>query len=394
MMPVLRITPETITAEKAKHIAEVLFPDSPMYEPSEMTRAEIAEKIAEAKQALEEEVLRREANGNEKNMEALRQARQEQLSYYESIYSTAPETSTRTPCRWTFFPTTHYIRDWVDGDESIMASAEINGIPYSFWVINRDAPDYRIHSIYCQNSSGSVDVYNSLGCPEPIGEAGQKELETYAAELISCMDIGEWVVDYCTERKNEFVATNGEYVSGRYIYQVHASRVYSGTPVVWQPQLGNLKTGDAYASNFYYEEIVFEFGHDQQLITFYYEAPECVVETVNEAATIFSLDEMVARIQDHLTLRDTFAYYAGYDVDHIDVKITELSVGLTRTRIPNNMTDFYLLPAVTIRGSYDVYDAQGNQIAGNNYPFPALLDYTFLVMNAVDGSVINTELGY
>ena len=393
-LPVLRVTPEPITAESAKRIAEVLFDGSPMYEPSQLTRAEIAEKIAELERSLEEEALRQEANGVEKDMKTLRRARQEQLAYYESIYGSAPESSVRTPCQWSFFPTTHYIPDWVDGDESIMASAEIRGIPYRFWVLNRDASDYRVHSIYCSDASGSMEIYNSLGYPEPLEDAAQQELKACAAEWIDRMGVGEWVIDYCRQRQIGALDANGASAESRYIYQVHASRIYGGTPVVWQPQLGNLKTGDAYASNYYYEEIVFEFGYDRQLVSFRYEAPERVTETVNEAAPIFPLEEILERVRDHLTLRDTFAYYASYDADHVDVNITELSVGLTRTRIPGSADDFYLLPAVTVRGSYSVYDAAGKPIAGSDYPAPALTDYTFLVMNVTDGSVINTELGY
>ncbi len=73
----------------------------------------------------------------------------------------------------------------------------------------------------------------------------------------------------------------------------------------------------------------------------------------------------------------------------------QAELGLVRTRVKDNATDFYLLPAYTFRASYTLYDQNGALVFDSKiFEQTGLGAKELLVVNAVDGSVINTELGY
>ena len=78
-----------------------------------------------------------------------------------------------------------------------------------------------------------------------------------------------------------------------------------------------------------------------------------------------------------------------------EVDVYQAELGLTRTRVKDNATDFYLLPAYTFRASYSLYDKNGQLLLDSNDLEPRTLYASeLLVVSALDGSVINTELGY
>ena len=414
-MPVLRVRPKTITAETAKHVAEVLFGGADIYEYSgKPTKAELEEKILEERQHLEYWNSTYTGGGTLKDMmvEQLERA----IANYEEEYATAPETVEAVPCAWEFhLPSWYYDLALVDEEQLIsenktqyiVATAERDGLPYIYTVCNRDAEDYRMHSITCEidwltaQEQGKQQTINSKQKPT---EAELIELRAEAEAMLGAMDLGEWVIESCAFYLNTYDLT--------YTVTITAAPVYYGVKVTRQKQI-EPRSDDAYASNYCYEEIVFTFS-GSNLISFSYTGPLEVVEAVNENAAYLSFEEAMGICEKQLRLRLLTSYpYTQSDFlmassslppffsDEFsqtvrkDVEIYQAELGLTRVRIKDNAEDFYLLPAYTFRASFLLYDQDGRVVADSDLlNTTGSLIRSLLVVNALDGSIIDTALGY
>ena len=116
-MPVIQVTPEPITGEQAKRIAETLFgSDTKFYEYSEdKSKKELEEEILHYRLISSYEYIREEYRDSPQSPEEIEaaiqmhmEARQEILAKYEAMYAEASENVVQEECKWTFFPQSHY----------------------------------------------------------------------------------------------------------------------------------------------------------------------------------------------------------------------------------------------------------------------------------------------
>ena len=97
------------------------------------------------------------------------------------------------------------------------------------------------------------------------------------------------------------------YYDGYYL-DITATPVYYGIPVTNLPQLNAITGQEEYDSNYYYEEIIFEFSPDGEFRYFNYNGALDVVEVPNESVAVMSFDEMTERIETQLSLDDIGMY--------------------------------------------------------------------------------------
>jgi hypothetical protein len=171
------------------------------------------------------------------------------------------------------------------------------------------------------------------------------------------------------------------------VYQIalRASPIYNGVKVTRLPQLSNLKSGDLYASNYYYEDIYMTFANGR-FVSFEYYSPLQVVETVNENVPTLNYDEIMEELKTQLKLNgaEYYARMAGYTapegeklppIDKVGVLVDEIELVLT----------------VTIRGGvYKIY-AGGEMVYGSARGGQGRR--TLLVVDVLDSSIINTQQG-
>ena len=417
-LPVLRVRPKTITAETAKHVAEVLFGDADIYDYSKKpTKAEIEQKILNLRRELADEDALEEFYGPIKDF-MVEQA-ERAIAVYEAEYDSAPETAEKTPCAWAFHSPDWYY-DWALTDPNdpqiisdkktlqIVAAAERDELPYIYTVTNRNEEDYRTHSITCEidywqaQEDGKKDLYYITQKPTEEDVAARR---AEAEAMLGAMDLGEWVIESCVVARNSY--------SSAYTVIVRATPVYNGVKVTRQKQM-DLRSGDAYAANYYYGEAVFTFC-GSRLESFEYQSPLEVVEVVNDNVAYLSFAEAMEICEKQLRMslltsypyaRSDFMRYADNDpitsaLDEFsrtvrkDVNVYQVELGLVRTRVKDSFTDFYLLPAYTFRASFVLYDQDGRVVADSEQMDPTgSFTRALLVVNALDGSVIDTELGY
>lgn len=398
--PVLQVRPKQIGTETAKRIGEVLFGDSAIYEYSTAkSKSELEELILGLRQFISDRTALVEYyNGNEEIADSVITDYEMRIANYEQEYATAPEDVIPQPCAWVFHPRSYY-EDPSNGTaatdisynktNTIEAMGTIDGLPYSYEVFVRTESDYRSNMAFFHVDDLSVPESAIFGNSFPTNEdmiRAKEQAETLLAE----MDLGDWVTDSCEVFSR--ILSNGE-VGYRII--VNMVPVYEGIKVTRQEQLDNLTIEDPNASNYKYESIRFDFTTDR-LLAFEYQGGLEKVSVVNNEVRLIdpqgvkeSFEQYIRTLQvDQLTT---------WDCDKVKIDVDYVEFGLCRTRIKNNQTDFYLVPAYTFFGTVTPLDDSGNIIIVTD-EYSSIVDPSTTVrlatINAVDGSIINTQLGY
>ena len=178
---------------------------------------------------------------------------------------------------------------------------------------------------------------------------------------------------------------------------MNAVPIFEGIPAVRQPQLDNLKSTETYASNYYYSDANFELSPDGTVLSCTIFSPVDVVKVLNNNVQTLSFDELLEKVKSHLSLYD-YNEYMGLSTKSDEeisctVSITGMEYGLTRVKVPDTNDSYYYVPAVTFRGNYQAYTQSGKLWFDSNDWWNGE-QQTLLVLNAVDGSVINVSNGY
>ena len=97
--------------------------------------------------------------------------------------------------------------------------------------------------------------------------------------------------------------------------------VFQGVPSLRRPQLGNLKSTEVYASNYYLTEADFEFSADSTLMDFFLYSPLDVKQTVNDNVKVMAMEDIVNRAKEQLSLSDAYEYGAVLDNMGEDCKL-------------------------------------------------------------------------
>lgn len=407
--PIVKIRPHSITAEEAKAISIVLFGDSMLFERENgraLTRDEIEEKLILWNQLKSENNLREIFGEDPSRWEIEQETLDRFVSKYSSpaVINSAPTKHEQTPCQWFFYPWEHYWGETAgtpteySGNKAIEATTTINGIPYCFTVNNRDKNDYQIHGIHVFIGSDLPDpdfiekkrVLSRLYSGTKPSDQQLIEVKNTAETMIANMGMGDWYIDSC--EYESIVFSNAKTMYG---VIVHAVPTYGKIPVTYQPQLTNLKSENTYSSNYYYSEMSFEFSPEGTLIDFHMESPVDIIEISNpgvnvlEFATLMELGETNLKLWDvnsvspYAVLSKEAAKYSG------QIYIDEIRIGLSRVKIKDNNTDYYIVPSITLYARISVFDEKGN-LYYDSYEDTGDNHIGILTINAIDGSLINT----
>lgn len=416
-LPVVEVAPHTFTTEDAKNIAAALFGDAQLYETEpekQLSKAEIRENLALWSQYLNKEklltlYLAENIDDADTFFAEMSRIIQAYIDKYTAMIETAPDVVEHTPCQWTFYPDTHYYYTQEEletlqfkekSNLIISAWSEVADIPYTFSVSNRDENDYKVHNIFTyimdEDSPNGINKTIILSELCRAGVPTEEQMENAkkkAFEMLYEMGIGDWNVDQC------YYEPLGFGKQDKYTIYVNAVPVFNEIPVVRQVQLGNLKSTESYASNYYYTDASFRFTTDGCLLSCTIMSPVDVVQILNDNVQTLEFEELLEKAKTHLSLYDYYEYakdvmYDSEQVFDCTVNITEMEYGLTRVKVPNTKDSYYYVPAITLRGNYQAYAADSGELWFDSNDWWNGEQQTLLVLNAVDGSVINVTNGY
>lgn len=388
-LPVVRVTPREITAEEVKHWTDVLFEGKTAYEPSvQMTKTELEQYILRYKEIIGDRESLAAEYGSGEDADAMIDYYNNLISAYEQEYETAPDKEEKTECDWNFHPYDYYMNDsasW-EGDESFeklkktyklkAVTTGLNGHSAIVDATNRDESDYMIHSLwfYYTDEEMMTDI--------PYTEISEKEAERIATDALDSLGMSEhwslWSAYGYTNMDEDQKPLEDVYV-------LQYTPVYEGVRAIPGPEI-DLQSEDLYAANYRYENLVIRI-HNGILRNVELESPMDQVSVENDNVKTLSMEEVYDQFKTQAQAQFTRSSLvdmsdpAAAEGD-LQIKITEISQGLFRIK-EQDSDEFLMVPVWSFNGTLSldgVDDANGMQ--------------NFVVINALDGSVIDTTLGY
>lgn len=402
-IPVIEVAPHYLTGDDAKRVAEVLFEGAKFYEaqPTFATvysKSEIQEKLMRWSQYTSDEAMERLFGMPQVNAANVVQ---DFIVRYSQLMETAPETVAATPCLWQFQESWKYsyTEDQVktenisiSRDDEIRAYTSSEGIPYRYIVSTRNKSDFKYNTIFAIPDYGispwSLDekILQAKLCRDQKPTNEQiTNAKNKAESWLSKMRLGDWEVDLCEILQ----IPNGDVVD--YKISVKAVPIFNGSIVLRRPQLSNLKSKNAYASNYYLTDVEFLFSPDGTLLSFHLFSPVDVINIVNKNPAVLSMDELMEIAKNYFQLSDAYSYGIGGIMDGSNQKfdckvdINNMEYGLTRVKVPNTDERYYYVPSISLRGNIEYSIAGTGELCFRNENVPLLL------LNALDGSVIPLE---
>ena len=294
------------------------------------------------------------------------------------LYEYSSQEGEPVECQWLFHNEKYYYEE--DADETVythrfpygktvelVATAEMDGLPYRFNVNNREAEDFRNHSMYAllmppmwpgtpEYTPWMVEngVYSDS---EPSPEEVQA-IEEKAGEMIAAMGLGDWELEARTDVvkyayfKGEVVLPEENYTS--YDIVVDCSPVYDGVAVTRHPMLSNLQSTDEEASNYYYEEMELRYTADGRLQQLVYRSPHEVLDSYETPVIALDFEDIETLLKE-LSPEDILwerAMKENEDYSFGEAEVFSMELGLSRTKLDD--TDFLLIPTLTVKGIFTV----------------------------------------
>lgn len=402
--PVVKVQPHFLTGEDVQLVAYTLFGEDVSYYEARPTlgdtttlysQREIQSFLNRWSQYASQDALDTVfGTGSRNNVDTVKQF----IEKYTEIYHSAPANTPQIPCEWTMKPDSVYVYSQADletvddSDRNLGIEAEFiyQNLPYRMIASTRNKNDFKINNISVSISPISpagfdrdllmVHLQNTDPPTEQIMENSKAEVSKWLEE----MGLGHWQVDSCEKASYEFTEGGPELWS----FTVRAVPVFEGVAAARREQLYNLKSKEAYASNYYMTDAEFQFNADGVLLDCNIYSPVDLNQVINGNAATLSTEELLARAKEHLSLSDAYAWGADPTStvkQNANITIRRMEYGLTRVKVPNTDEQYYYVPGVTFWGSNEIVTDTGELW------FNSENDYVLLILNAIDGSVVNSS---
>lgn len=414
--PVVEIVPHYLTSADAQRVASVLFGNATFYEKkpdamSSYSKNEIQECIRRWLPYTNVENLRALLGEDWSQEYAEDMASEIKLGIeaFTEKYESASEENSYEICKWSFQPSCFYSYtkeditniDTSQYNDQICATLTKNDIPYEISFSKRDKSDYKLNYITAYPNSEfspcGIDgaIFRTLLCSTSRPKNEQVDaIAKKAQNMLDEMALGEWTVDNCSVETIQ----DGEYA--QYAIEITAVPVFQNVPAIRRTQLGNLKSKETYASNYYLTDARFRFSANGDLLEFEMYSPIDVKEVLNTNVITLSRDELLELAKKHLMLSDYYEY--GLEEDFLrdaekdsgeaikcSIDVCQMDEGMLRVKVPNTDESYYYVPGIILSGSIDYLGSKtGNFYASSG---DGLYDHRIVplvAINAIDGSVV------
>ncbi len=399
-MPIIEAKPHILTGEDTKRVAQALFEDAPCYEQGHIlypiySKAQIQERLSRWSQYVNDPTALRELYGDAYcDVEVIKRS----IEDYTARYESAPDDSPYSLTEWEFINSDYR---WATKEEiekygargnfdEIALVIPANGIYYTFSSAIRDESTSKLSHIAVMPGSGispyEIDerIYYATLCRTNVPTDNQIEsVKEKALSILAAMDLGQWCIAECYVGHPAFGNQN------EYVINVDAIPVLNGIPAgvvdtTVAPQ------SDAYAFTYYESYVHFEFSADGTIVCFDMLSPIDIVREVNNNVSVMSIDSLMLRAEEQLSLSDYYAYGGAGIIDALKdkeelscvVTINQIDYQLLRVPVKDSEMTFYYVPSITLSGSVEYYGKHTGTLYSQT-------SSTLLSLNAVDGTVMN-----
>ncbi len=405
-MPVLRVRPLELDGDTVHKVAQAFFGDGQLNEyTGQMTRAELEQALLDEKQDYADWQYRieQDPSTDADDRDYVRASFEERITRLEEQCAAAPETIEQKPLDWQFHEASYY-PDYYGredlGEQYLMGLGQYNGQDYELNAFKRLGTDYSVQRLgiwpYVPPAMEEA-LYAAQAEAEPPA-IDMDAARARALELANGLGLGQFAVvpDVAMEaaRENMDFGPN----------TVWLTPAYNGVPLTFHFGGFNIasKGGDEYASTYGYEYMTFDF--DETGVTgFSWESMHQVVETVNENVQLLPFSDILSAAEDQMRMLDMERKGLLLQDAALSIEVTDVALGLSRIRMKDSATDYYITPTYTFYGvatvcdengepiPVPVYDENGNETGRTE---PIVHTTELAVINAVDGSAIDVYKGY
>ncbi len=389
-MPILQVESVDFTQEQVDVMWEALVKDTPMFRSAQMTKADIEEMILTLEQRLSQET-------DDEEIELLKNA----VDHYRAMYESAPDIAEHIPA------TSELQTDSITDREGENISSEYlqltayedpaNLSGKRFYVqnnyIKNDAPEYRNAKLEYETSLSDYQYFESeivndevivLHAEDPIPDVAYnltitpKEAWELAEQFTAeTKDAGEFQASVIKLVKNEI---------GQYAYLIECQRMMEGVPCAYIKGESTVGESEEYLKRWVYETYEVLIDNDG-IRAFHWHSPLKITGTEVEEAALMSFEESMGIFEKMMPVLYEAESKEDW-INHSEIDITDVHLEYVRVLKQNSVDEGLLIPVWSFYGTknlHTIYDNNTKTI--QNYD-------CWLMINAIDGSIIDTAKGY
>ena len=383
-IPVLDVVPHEFTREEAQRFVDLFMQGQPIYEyQNAFTKEDCTEEILKMQAELQEA----ESGGGEYKTESSRlsaiAALKNNIDYYKDLYEQAPAAKTGlTPATVEFKEADEPLSE---DTREMSVQADLGKADPAWLTISMPDDNYD-NVVWFNNEEQRNSPYTELDATETLSgqditlKAAQAEAESLlrdigieAAQLSSSKVLVD-VTDIADETGYPSALSDPD---RKKFYVLCYTPVYYGIPVTNVPSCSGMLSDDTATFNFIWIRENIEIKMDDSgIVRFVWTSPGEVTGVVNSNVQLADFETIKKRF------RDQIAYQKEWSMPGTSFKITINKIVLGYMRVKVKDTDAYrLLPVWDFIGDWDT----GNYVESG---------VSFMTINAIDGSVIDRNLGY
>lgn len=239
--------------------------------------------------------------------------------------------------------------------------------------------EFAIQSIYGNGVTVSYGLTRNITLATP--QISQQEAQAVAGQAVSTLGLS----DFTLAGKRIAPLVEGNAKDGcKSLYEFMYTRSVNGVSVTYTNDISSWapENPDSVSEGWMYEKLRI-FVDDGGIYAYQWNGPYTVTEIVNEKATLLPFDQ-IKKIFENMILTK-YGASGTEEAESASINITSIRLGLTRVTEQNNNAYGLLVPTWDFFGVYDT---------GNGYPIGYDGFESLLTINAVDGSIIDRQVGY
>lgn len=371
-----------ISVDDVKRWSKAFYGTEDVYDGrNEMTKSEIEEAILWRQQAINDRESLIAEGYTEEEADSVIQLYKDEIKNLKAHYSEAIDNDEREKTDWTFRPASYYMKEEYDDDdndewddidqtEKLKVIGDCDGKRAYISASNRSTQDYQLHTLmfYWEDEDDGVLVGSAPSL-------SQEEAIQMTDEKLKELTDGTWKVNNVWSNHNQWHI--------RYI------PILNDVPCVYS-DIG-YTSEDAYAANLEYEQIDFTLT-DDKIVSAEWDSPMQITSTEDQSATLLSFNDIYQAFKNYMQVKCTLNSLglATDDPEEDGVagvqayaNITDISQMYCRVKVKNTDQSYQYVPTFVFSG----YTSQGD------YKEDDWVNQ-YCVVNAIDGTIINTWLGY
>lgn len=381
-VPIVQAEAKDISVDDVKRWAKAFYGTEDVYEAAkQMTKSEIEEAILWRQQTINDRESLIEEGYSEADADTMIEYYKEQIDSLKASYQNAPDGDERKKTDWAFHPLSYYDDDSMENNgntsntdktQALKVQGESDGQKAYVSASNRETADYQLHSLmfYWNDEEEGWMAGGS-------SSVNQEEAIRITDEKLKALVDGKWKVNTVWSNGNQ--------------WHIQYVPVINELPCLYSDI--NYTSDDAYAANLEYEQIDFTLT-DDKIVAVEWESPMKITSTDSQPAEILPFDDIYTAFKNYMQVKCTMTSLGMASDDEMEdettaetekvcANVNDIRQMYCRVKVKNSDQAFEYVPVYVFSG----YASQGD------YKEDWWVNH-FCVVNATDGTIINTWLGY